>query len=220
MKRIARVISTNVAAPLADPGGAGRKSGIDKRPEPCITVFRPGPNYGDGSGVEGDFIGDTKWHGGEHKAVYGFAREELNYWEGRLGRGLADGSFGENLTTEGVVWKDALIGQRFRVGEAMLEVSIPRTPCRTFAGWLGERGWLKMFSERGDAGSYFRVIEGGTIAAGDEITFEGSPKHDVTMGMAYRAKMGDLELARHIVKVGCLPEVHQVQLIEMLDKRG
>lgn len=211
------VISTNVAVPQDDPGGADRQTGIDKQPEPSITVFTPGPNYGDGSGVKHDYIGDTKWHGGENKAVYAFAREELDYWEERLERGLADGSFGENLTTSGIVWKDVLIGQRVRVGEALLEVSVPRTPCGTFAAWLGERGWGKMFNERGDAGTYFKVIEPGTINTDDPITFEGTPNHDVTMGMAFKAMTSDLQLARHIVDIGCMPKVHHDQLVEILE---
>lgn len=137
----ARVISVNVAAPRPDPGGADRVSGIDKRPAPHIDVFAPGPDYGDGSGVDGDVIGDSKHHGGAHKAVYAFAREELDFWWGELEReampgdgGFADGAFGENLTTVGVDLEALRINQRVRIGTAELEVSVVRQPCRTFAG--------------------------------------------------------------------------------------
>src|SRR5699024_300292 len=97
----ARVRSTNVGVPRPD-GDTGRTTGIDKRPVPSLEVFRPGPRYGDGSGVVGDYVGDSRHHGGAHKAVYAFSREELDRWEGELGRGLPDGIFGENLTTEGL----------------------------------------------------------------------------------------------------------------------
>ena len=163
------VLSTNIAVPQQDPGGLTRQSGIHKVPSASIQVTIPGPNYGDGSGVEGDFIGDTKHHGGQQKAVYAYSRELLDDWSGQLGRLLNDGAFGENLTTSGIVWADALINQRFRIGEAELEVSVPRSPCRTFAAWLGERGWVRRFTESGDCGTYFRVTTPGIIRPGDAI---------------------------------------------------
>lgn len=191
-----KILSTNLAHPQTDPGGADRVSGIDKRAVPEIEVFRPGPNYGDGSGAAGDVVGDLKHHGGADKAIYAFAREELDYWEKVLEKTLLDGCFGENLTTTGIVWKDVQINQRFAVGTAVLEVSVPRTPCRTFAGWIGAPTWVKTFSARGDAGAYLRVITPGKIAAGDLIEAIDDPGHGFTMGDAYAAKMGDKELAR------------------------
>lgn len=197
--------STNLARPQRDPGGADRISGIDKRPVPAIDVFAPGPDYGDGSGVDGDVIGDVEHHGGADKAVYAFAREELDYWQERLGRTLVDGCFGENLTTTGIVWKDVQINQQVKVGTAVLEVSVPRTPCRTFAGWMDEKGWVKTFAEHGEAGAYLRVITPGTIRAGDEVEFVGDPGHGFTMGDAVAAKMGDKELAGQAVEKRLFP---------------
>lgn len=135
------VLSTCVARPHDNPARKGSRTGIEKLPRQSIDVFAPGPNYGDGSGVTGDFIGDDKHHGGADKAVYAYAREELDFWGRRLGRTLPDGYFGENLTTEGICWARAIINQKLRVGSALLQVSVPRTPCRTFAVWLNERGW-------------------------------------------------------------------------------
>ena len=167
----------------------------------------------------GDSIGDHAHHGGAEKAVYAVAREELDYWEGTLNRVLRDGYFGENLTTEGISWPNMLINQRIQVGECVLEVSIPRTPCATFSGWMDEPGWLKSFTERGDCGSYLRIIEPGRIKPGDEITLIGRPDHDITMGMAFAAKMGDKELARRVVDAGCLAPVHHEQLVKRLQPR-
>lgn len=180
-------------------------SGIDKVSVASISVTAPGPNYGDGSGVAGDVIGDTEHHGGADKAVYAFAREELDYWSERLGRPLISGSFGENLTTTGIVWAEVQINQQFRIGTALLEVSVPRTPCRTFAGWLAEKGWVKTFVARGDAGSYFRVVEPGEIHPGDQLEPVGDPGHGLTMGQTTAAKLGDKELTRRVVDANILP---------------
>ncbi|HIW96849.1 MAG TPA: MOSC domain-containing protein [Candidatus Corynebacterium gallistercoris] len=203
---MAHVLSTNVAHVQADPGGADRISGIDKRPQPFIDVFAPGPSYGDGSGVRGDTIGDDKHHGGADKAVYAFAREELDYWQARLGRELTNGSFGENLTTSGLDLSGVVLNQRFTFGEVLLEVSVPRQPCRTFGAWLDERGWMKAFTERACPGSYFRVIKPGVIRPGDSIEAHPAPAHGITMQQAFLAKMGDNDLARTIVDAGCAPE--------------
>lgn len=210
------VLSTNLAVPRPDPGGADRVSGIDKQPEPFIDVFTPGPSYGDGPGVVGDTVGDTRHHGGAQKAVYAFAREELDYWEERLGRGLPDGSFGENLTLSGLDLSTLLINQRIRVGGAGLEVSVVRQPCRTFAGWLGERGWVRTFSERGQCGAYFRVVVPGRITAGDTIEFIGRPGHDIDMLTAFRGAQGDKEAAARIVAAGCLPPMYHERMVRLV----
>ncbi|MGP6173296.1 MOSC domain-containing protein [Corynebacterium sp. A21] len=210
------VLSTNIAHVQPDPGGADRVSGIDKRPVEQLEVFQPGPNYGDGSGVRGDVIGDSKHHGGEHKAVYAFAREELDHWQRELGRPLNNGSFGENLTTIGIDLGEVIIGQRYRIGTTVLEVSVPRTPCRTFASWLAEKGWVKTFAARQQCGAYFRVIEPGKIAPGDQLVLLQTPTHQVTMAMAFRAKMGDREAARPVVAAQCLPGHHHEQLVKLV----
>ena len=98
----ASILSTNIAIPQPDPAGADRRSGITKVPADHLDVFAPGPSYGDGSGVEGDFVGDSEHHGGAQKAVYAFSREQLDYWQAELGRPLGPGAFGENLTTRGI----------------------------------------------------------------------------------------------------------------------
>lgn len=219
----ARVISVNVAAPRPDPGGADRVSGIDKRPAPHIDVFAPGPDYGDGSGVDGDVIGDSKHHGGAHKAVYAFAREELDFWWGELEReampgngGFADGAFGENLTTVGVDLETLRINQRVRIGTAELEVSVVRQPCRTFAGWLAEKGWVRRFSRRGRCGAYFRVTVPGRITAGDEIELIGAPDHDITLATAFRAAQGDKAAAARVVAAECLPPMYHQRMVALI----
>ena len=169
----------------------------------------PGPDYGDGSGVVGDHIGDSKHHGGQQKALYAYSRELLDGWERELGRELPNGMFGENLTTSGIVWADVLLNQRFRVGEVELEVSVPRTPCRTFAKWMGESAWVRRFTEAGDCGSYFRINVEGVIRPGDEIVAVDEPAHGFTMGEAFAAWMGDDALARRMWELEILPPLYQ-----------
>lgn len=211
-----RVLSTNVAVARTDPGGARRVSGIDKRPQPFIDVDIPGPSYGDGSGVVGDTVGDSEHHGGAQKAVYAFEREQLDHWEAELGRSFTNGSFGENLTTQGIDLAALLVNQRFTIGTAVLEVSIIRQPCRTFAGWLGERGWVKRFSQHGHCGTYLRVITPGRIAAGDEMEFVGRPEHDIDMLTAFRAAQGDKDAARRVVAAACLPSMYHDRLVRLI----
>lgn len=207
------VLSTNVAVAQPDPGGAERVSGIDKRAVTGgIEVFAPGPDYGDGSGVVGDVVGDSLHHGGMHKAVYAFEREQLDFWDANY----RNGYFGENLTTSGVDLSGLLINQRFQVGTAVLEVSVPRRPCRTFGAWLERKGWMKTFSGHGRAGAYFRVVEPGVIMPGAELVALDEPAHGVTMGMAFRAKMGDKDLARQVVAAGCLPGRYHEELLRLI----
>lgn len=207
-----QVISTNVAVRRPDPSGRHEFSGIDKKPQDFIDLAAPGPHYSDGSGVRGDIIGDTQHHGGNDKAVYAYSREELDYWQSELSRPLASGSFGENLTTQGIDLSALLINQRVCIGTAVLEVSVPRQPCATFAGWLGERGWLKRWTARGDCGTYLRIISPGRIRLGDAIELGTPPSHGITMRMAFAAKMGDRALARRVVDAGCLPAHQQNSL--------
>ncbi|MFM9377962.1 MOSC domain-containing protein [Gordonia sp. VNK21] len=211
------VRSTNLAVPKPDPGSRGRRpTGIDKRPVAALEVFTPGPSYGDGPGVAGDLVGDDKHHGGAQKAVYAFAREELDYWEQRLGRSFTDGSFGENLTTEGVVLEDLLVNQPVTIGDAVLEVSVVRSPCATFAGHIGEPGWVKTFTGHGRCGTYLRVVRPGTVSAGDTLEFGPAPAHPVTIATAFAAAMGDDDAAAAVVSARCLPAMYHDRLVRRL----
>lgn len=98
-------------------------------------------------GLVGDRVYDVKHHGGSDQAVYAYAREDLDQWEAGLGKPLANGIFGENLTTAGLEVNGALIGERWRIGpDVVLEVSCPRIPCATFQGWLERGGRIKRFT--------------------------------------------------------------------------
>ncbi|MEU2107354.1 MOSC domain-containing protein [Streptomyces sp. NPDC019507] len=164
-------------------------SGVDKRPvRGPVRVFAPGPQGAGASGVEEDEVGDLRFHGGDDRAVTAYAREDLDLWERELGRPLADGAFGENLTTSGLDANGALIGERWRIGSgAVLEVTGGRVPCNTFQGHVGEKGWVRRFTRAGQPGALLRVIEPGTLRAGDPVRVVHRPDHDITVALLFRA---------------------------------
>lgn len=120
--------------------------------------------------LEGDQQADLKVHGGAAKAVYLYPSEHYDYWRGELsGNDLNPGVFGENLTTEGVLEKDVQIGDQFRIGTAVLQVSQPRMPCYKLALKFARPDMVKRFWASGFSGVYFSIVEEGAMAAGDEI---------------------------------------------------
>ncbi|MFH8731788.1 MULTISPECIES: MOSC domain-containing protein [unclassified Streptomyces] len=193
-----KLLSLNVGRPEASEhtDQAEGVTGIDKQAVPGpVRVAAPGPKGVGASGLEGDAVCDMRHHGGDDQAVYAFAREDLDEWQGTLGRDLRNGSFGENLTTEGVDVTGAKIGERWRVGsDLVLEVASGRIPCRTFQGHLGEKGWVKRFTARAAPGAYLRVIEPGAIRAGDTIEIVHRPDHEVTVAFQFRAVTTEREL--------------------------
>jgi MOSC domain-containing protein YiiM len=201
----ARVITVNVGKPAPNPHKDTSATGIDKRPttEP-VEVRDPGPkDTGLGSGLVGDFIGDSHNHGGSDQAVYAYAREDLDDWQVRLDRELPNGFFGENLTTEGVDITTARLGERWRVGAGVvLRVSGPRIPCATFRGWVGEVGWLRTFTKLARPGAYLSVVTPGRIASGDAIELIHRPDHDVTVQLTYRALTTSRELLPALLAAG------------------
>jgi len=192
-----RIDTVNVGAPRANPYKDVVNTGIDKRPvDGPVEVRDPGPKQGgSGSGIVGDFIGDVANHGGSDQALYAVQREDLDRWEQRLGRPLPNGFFGENLTTSGIDVNEARVGERWQLGDTVLvQVTGPRIPCSTFRGWVGEKGWLKTFTQDARPGAYLRILVPGAIRGGDPITVVHRPDHDVTISLVYRAIMTEHEL--------------------------
>jgi MOSC domain-containing protein YiiM len=205
---VPKVLSVNIAHHYSD--GPRGKTGFDKRPTTGpVEVRAPGGRReGLGSGLAGDLIGNRKYHGGDDQAVYAYAREDLDTWEGELDRSLANGMFGENLTTVGIDVTGALIGERWHIGSdgLILEVSRPRTPCRTFTHFLGIRGWMSTFTRAAKPGAYLRVITPGVLRAGDTVTIVERPDHDITVGRVFRAMMTEPELLPGILGAEALAD--------------
>ncbi|WP_431042735.1 MOSC domain-containing protein [Streptomyces sp. P1-3] len=199
-----QLLSVNLGRPHSADYTSAEFTGIDKRPVTRpVAVAAPGPKGTAGSGVAGDTVGDLRHHGGDDQAVYAFAREDLDGWEKALGRELPNGVFGENLTTLGVDVNGALIGERWRIGRAVvLEVATARIPCRTFAGWLGERGWMKRFTQAAAPGAYLRVVEPGEIQAGDPVEIVHRPDHEVTVSFLFRALTTERTLLPRVLAAG------------------
>ncbi|MET8142196.1 MOSC domain-containing protein [Sphaerisporangium sp. NPDC005288] len=203
-----RLLSVNVGKPRPNPWKSAGTTGIDKGPvEGSVRVSDPGPKGTGAVGLAGDRVYDLAHHGGSDQAVYAYAREDLDRWEPELGRPLANGVFGENLTTAGLDVNGALIGERWRIGsQVVLEVSCPRIPCSTFQGWLERERWIDRFTEAASPGAYLRVVEPGDIRAGDPIEIVHRPGHDVTVAVTFRALTLEPGLLPRLTTAEALPE--------------
>ncbi|HEY6793661.1 MAG TPA: MOSC domain-containing protein [Kineosporiaceae bacterium] len=178
-----------VRALIPGPKEAGRTA-IDKRP---IT----GPVEVGPLGLAGDQVCDIEHHGGAEQAVYAYADEDADWWAEHLQREIPPGLFGENLRTAGVDVTNAVIGERWRVGEVLFEVTAPRIPCVTFTARMDEPRWAKRFSEHGAPGAYLAVLEPGAVRAGDSITLERRPAHGVTIADTFLR--ADAEVMRRLL---------------------
>lgn len=181
-----QLLSVNIAKTIHTgqwTGSEGR-TGIDK--EPINGQIRLENN-----GVAGDSVIDRKAHGGYDKAVYAYAREDALWWEEQIGKSIRYGAFGENLTTLGIDLNQSLIGERWSIGSAILEVSEPRIPCRVFAGFWNRPTLIKDFTEARRSGTYLRIIQEGSIEAGDQIEIVYRPKHKITILDLFEAKSGE-----------------------------
>ena len=152
-----------------------------------------------GVNLAGDDQADRSVHGGPDKAVYAYAQEDLSWWTAELGQVVAPGTFGENLTTAGVDVTNAVVGERWAVGSAVLEVSQPRTPCYKLGIRMGDQRFPSRFAVAGRPGAYLRIVAEGDIAAGDNIRVLSRPEHRVTVGLVERAYHADRSLVPRLL---------------------
>jgi len=142
-------------------------------------------------GLDGDGQADLEAHGGPDRAAYAYPMENYPYWADTLGRSDFDaaGQFGENFTVEGMTEDEIHIGDVFRIGGALVEVSQPRVPCFKLGIRMGVPDFHKQFAECLRVGFYLRVLEEGEVGAGDEIEpiRQGVPRLSVaaTMRLLY-----------------------------------
>jgi len=182
--------------------GSEGKTGIDKRPALGPVEFAH-------EEVTGDVVIDRNHHGGYDQAVYAYAREDADWWEKELGQSIANGRFGENLTTSGIDVNGAIVGERWKIGTTILEVSQPRIPCRVFAGFWQRPTLIKEFMAAGKPGTYLRIIQEGHISAGDEIEVTFKPEHNVSIADLYAAKNGERSKVEEIAAVKELSAKYQ-----------
>lgn len=163
--RVGRVVSVNVGAPRpVEYRGRTIKTGIWKNPV-------EGAIHAGEFNLDGDGQADLRFHGGQHKAVYAYPVEHYTYWESVIDRqAMPFGQFGENLTTAGLEESGVRIGDRLRIGNAVLQVSEPRVPCYKLAMRMGAGDdFSQKFLHSGRVGFYLRVLTPGHLAAGDPI---------------------------------------------------
>jgi MOSC domain-containing protein YiiM len=158
-----------------------------------------------GVNLVGDDQADRTVHGGPDKAVYAYGAEDIEWWEAELGASLGSAPFGENLTVRGLPVSEAVIGERWALGSALLEVAQPRLPCFKLGLRMGDPLFPKRFAAAGRPGAYLRVISEGNIGAGDEIHVVSRPEHGVTSALVSRALLGERELLPAALEAAELP---------------
>lgn len=182
----AHVVSVNIGTPREHGTSRGRTvmSAIGKQPvQGRVRVA--------GVNVAGDDQADRRVHGGPDQAVYGYAAEDAAWWAAELGRETPPGIFGENLTTQGADQTNARIGEQWRIGTVLLEVTAPRIPCAKLARVFDDRRMVKRFAEARRPGAYFRILEEGELGAGDAIEVVARPDHDITVARVAEAILFD-----------------------------
>jgi MOSC domain-containing protein YiiM len=138
--------------------------------------------------LAGDQQVDLVNHGGEHKAVYGFASDHYAFWQKALGQPEFDyGKFGENLTIDGLDESRLCIGDQLQVGNCVLEITQPRVPCFKLGLAFDREEMPRLFVENAATGIYFRVIETGSVATGDQVIVKQAHPAKLTVQRLFKA---------------------------------
>ena len=174
-----RVTSVNVGREESiDYGNRRFTTGIRKRPV-------KGPVFIGTDAVTGDTIYDRKHHGGADQVVYAYSQDDYDWWSTELDRELAPGTFGDNLTIEGLP-SDMNVGDRLLIGDVLLEATAPRIPCSTLAAQMQDSAFGMAFRKAERPGIYFRVLNEGEVSAGDAVTYIENPAPMASILELYR----------------------------------
>ncbi len=176
-----KIISTNIGKQTTFLwNGKEEPTGIHKKPVET-------PIYLTKNDVLKDEVSDRLHHGGYYKACYLFAAEQYPYWKNLYpDLDWSWGMFGENLTVTGFDEKKVFLGARYKVGEAIVQISQYREPCHKFAHKFGTQAVIKQFIDHGMGGTYLSIIEEGNVQVGDEFTLLEVPKDKVTVAELFR----------------------------------
>jgi MOSC domain-containing protein YiiM len=199
-----QVLSVNVGVPRQVIwNGAAVSTSIFKDPVQSPVIIKE-------LNLVGDRQADLTVHGGTQKAVYGYPVEHYPYWQRELpGTDLSYGNFGENLTTQGLLEEDLCIGDRLRVGSAILTVTQPRTPCYKLGIRFGRDDMIKRFLASGYSGFYFSVTQEGEVEPGSKIEILSRDPNRVLVAdinRLYVSKMPELSLLERSLNVSALPQ--------------
>jgi len=164
------ILSVCTAEPEKLPGKS-YKTGINKRAVVCTVVI-------DANGLQGDAICNRKYHGGPDQAVYVEGSVSLDWWATQLGIPLLPGQFGENLIVGGLDNTVVAAGDCFCFGDVVLEATVPRMPCATFAAKMGDPQFVQRYRKAARPGFYCRVLHPGSVKAGIGVSYRpyGSPR--------------------------------------------
>jgi MOSC domain-containing protein YiiM len=174
-----RVTSVNVGREeTIDHGNRAFTTGIRKR-------SAGGPVFVGSDSIAGDTICDKKHHGGADQVVYAYSADDYEWWSAQLGSEIEPGTFGDNLTIEGLP-TDMNVGDRLLIGEVLLEATAPRIPCGTLAAQMQDSGFGMAFRKAERPGIYFRVLNEGEVCAGDAVTYIENPAPVVSILDLYR----------------------------------
>lgn len=168
-----KLVSVNVGKPEPIPARSAQ-TGIFKRGQ--AGKVRIGA-----LGLEGDAVMDRRHHGGVDQAVYAYFQSDYDYWDRELGTRVVPGTFGENLTISDIDGQAVSVGDRFVLGEVVLEVTSHRTPCSVFAARMGDPKWVKTFHRAGRPGAYCRVLAEGVVEAGMAVDYQKYAGEPVTV---------------------------------------
>jgi MOSC domain-containing protein YiiM len=174
--------------------------------------------------LDGDRQADLSVHGGPNKAVYCYPGEHYAAWNAELpDPSRTSGAFGENFTTEGLLETAVSIGDRYRVGSAVVRVTTPRLPCFKLAAKFQRDDMIERFVRSGRCGFYFSVIEEGEVGGGDEFELLGREEPTLTIAEInelYTAKLPDRETLQRSLDVKLLPESWRMRFRARLADMG
>jgi MOSC domain-containing protein YiiM len=211
----ARVVSVNVGTPrTVEHRRRLVSTAIWKRPVSGRVTVR-------GVNIAGDDQADRSVHGGVDKAVYAYSRDDYEWWAGELGTDAPQaGTFGENLTVSEVDLNAAEVGERWRVGSVLLEVSEPRFPCFKLGIRMDDPRFLKRFAAARRPGLYLRIVEEGDLGAGDNIEVVDRPGHGVTIGLFAEAYLRDRSRLIELLGAGALSASWRAWILERTASRA
>jgi len=184
----------------------GQERSIQKAKASGVTGIykRPvnGPVQITHNGLSGDVICDVENHGGMDQAIYVYGAADYTWWSQALGRELAPGTFGENLTIDALESARFCIGDRLHIGTVTLEVTAPRIPCVTLAARMGDPSFVKRFRYAERPGLYCRVIREGYVTVGDRVSYEPFPGEIITAIEMFRdfyaPDLNEATIRRHL----------------------
>ncbi|HET6664987.1 MAG TPA: MOSC domain-containing protein [Acidimicrobiales bacterium] len=202
---VGRVVSVNVGTPrVVDWFGRQVTTSIWKEPV-------DGPVPVAGVNLDGDDQADRRVHGGPDMAVYAYAAEDYEWWSEKLGVPLGPGTFGENLTLEGIDLHACAVGETWAVGTAQLRVTQPRFPCFKLGIRMGDAGFVERFAAARRFGTYFAIEGRGTIGAGDAARRLSRPGQVLTIGDVISAyEDADIDLLRRLADHDLVPDSWRV----------